>query len=149
MKKILLFITSLICLASLNATALMIEVPIKTMVQQSDRIYSGKIISVTTHKKIFTDKNFGLYRIITLDVDENIKGDSVSQVEIFESGGNLNGYDTRTSISPHFNENELVVLFLKQGQNNQFNILHHYQGKRTFPDKQIRELFVQELNKYL
>lgn len=113
-KKFIVF--CLVVFASVVATsALMIKIPLKQLVNESEAIVIGRVKSVRCEWSL--DRSL-ILSIVTVRVQEAMRGDLMPPEIILEiPGGTMGDISLKVSDMPGFHENEEILVFLQAIKN--------------------------------
>lgn len=126
---VLALLALLISISVPNAAALVVEKSLDQMTIESDTIITGKIVNKESYRekgKIFTD--------VTVLVGENIKGKTENKIIVQVPGGVVGDIYAQVSDVPMFENNEEVLLFLKENK-----VVGWNQGKYKIKNDKIEE----------
>lgn len=116
----------------------MIEVSIDELTKQSSDIISGKVIDI---KSEWNDSHDFIFTTVTIEIDNIYKGilPKASSVSVLIPGGEIDSVGLRVEHSPHFENTESVILFLRTLDSDNFGVTAWEQGKYTVRDNVIYE----------
>lgn len=105
--SVLLLLLSSFCFAT------EFQVPFHTIVQRSDRIVQGRVLSMSCHAGTNQYGDQLIYTDISIRTDQALKGERTNMLLTIE-GGTANGITLKVSDVPTFKVGEEVVVFAKK-----------------------------------
>jgi hypothetical protein len=112
-----------------NVFALVEKKSISDLTMDSDNIITGKVLS----RESYWD-NGNIFTNVTISVDNRIKGNSGNQVTVKVRGGTVGDIYEEVSDVPLFDDNEKVLLFLKEN-----SVVGWNQGKYSIQNDSIKD----------
>lgn len=110
MKKFLGFCIAVLILA-IFTNAVMIKIPLKQLVNGSEAIVIGRVLSVRCEWSL--NKRL-ILSIVSVRVHETMRGDLMAPELVLEvPGGTVGDLSLRVTDMPTFHENEEIVIFLR------------------------------------
>ncbi len=135
MRKILIFTFALLLFAA-AAFAAIYPVSDKWMVNHSEVIVAGEVVSITSDY----EADGLIWSYATINVDEVVMGLVSDQVTFKYQGGTVGDMTLRVSTSPTFEEGEEVLVFLKTAEDGTLEITNWVLSKRTLVDGRFSEV---------
>lgn len=118
-----------------NALSLVQEKNLKMLTEEADNIVIGKVGNQESYwedGKIFTN--------VTIFAKQHLKGKNEKQITLTVPGGTVDGISATVSDAPLFEEDDEVLLFLKENNlKHDFIVLGWNQGKYTIKNNKIKE----------
>jgi hypothetical protein len=130
---------SLVALALLlagqgSAFALVEQVTLDELASKADSIIIGEVIDITSNQ----EGEGNIYTLVTISVEQAIKGETQGEVVIRLPGGEVDGLGLWVEDAPSFKVGERTVVFLAE-VDSAFEVCGWYQGKFTVQDDRIVE----------
>ncbi|MBD3234889.1 MAG: hypothetical protein GF315_14290 [candidate division Zixibacteria bacterium] len=135
MRKIFTFTFALLLFAA-AAFAAIYPVSDKWMVNHSEVIVAGEVVSITSDY----EADGLIWSYATIQVDQVVMGLASDQVTFKYQGGTVGDMTLRVSTSPTFEEGEEVLVFLKSAEDGTLEITNWVLSKRTLVDGRFIEV---------
>jgi hypothetical protein len=114
------------CLASATALAtVLIPAELGELARDADVVAHGRVISVEARQ---AEGSRRVERVVTLEVEQSLKGSATELVTFVSPGGELGRYRTVMVGAPEFLVGEEVVVFLRAGRGRAAHVLGLNQG---------------------
>ncbi len=117
-----------------NAFALVEQLSLDELTAKADAILVGEVTDIASYQ----EGEGNIYTLVTLSVEQTIKGESGGKVVIKLPGGEVDGLGLWVSDTPSFQLGEKAVVFLEE-VDNAFGVSGWYQGKFTVQDNRVVE----------
>ncbi|MDD5127230.1 MAG: hypothetical protein PHR43_03895 [Dehalococcoidales bacterium] len=109
---------------SQSSSGLVEKLTLDDLVSRSDAIVVGKVASILSKQ----EANGNVVTLVSVSVQQLLKGESRKELVIRVPGGNLNGTSMEVEGAAKFQAGETAIVFL-EGTNGTFNIIGGFQGK--------------------
>jgi hypothetical protein len=118
--------------ASQSSEGLVERLTLEQLTTQAAYILVGQVTIVVSHE----EGDGKIYTVVTLSVEQVIKGESEPTVAIVVPGGQVNGQQLWVEDSPRFAQGERVLLFLENTGVN-LSVVGGVQGKFTIDESNV------------
>ena len=116
-----------------NGQGLIEQLTLDDLAARADFIVIGEITHITCHE----EGKGNIYTLITLSVEQTVKGKSEGEMVIRVAGGELDGTNLVVEDAPSFQIGERAVLFLEEREDNNFSVVGGFQGKFSIDENNI------------
>ncbi len=117
-----------------TALALVEQLTIDELTAKADSIVVGEVIDMACYEESRGD----IYTLVTLSVEQSVKGKSAEEVVLKVPGGEVDGLTLSVSDTPSFRQGERVVVFLEE-ETSKFKVSGWHQGKFTVVNNRVVE----------
>ena len=107
-----------------SSSGLVEKLTLDELAAKSDSILIGEITDIACYQEA------NIYTLVTLSLEQTIKGENEGEEFIRVPGGELNGQTLWVEDAPSFQLGERAVLFLEEGEGI-FSVVGSFQGKFT------------------
>jgi hypothetical protein len=124
-----------VCLLIAGPTfALVEQKSLDDLADEADVVVLGEVTDITSYQD-----DDGIYTIVTLEVEQAIKGETGQEVEVRVPGGEVNGIGLWVEDAPIFQTGERVVVFLEE-TNAALEVCGWSEGKFTIEGDRVVKL---------
>jgi hypothetical protein len=95
-------------------------------------ILVGQVTSIVSHE----EGSGNIYTVVTLTVEQVIKGENAQKVSVRVAGGEVNGQKLWVEDAPSFAQGERVLVFLEETGSN-LSVVGGVQGKLAIDEKNM------------
>jgi hypothetical protein len=113
-------------LPSESSSGLVVQLTLEQLAAKADSILVGKVTNITCYQ----EGKGNIYTLVTLSVEQTIKGEPVGEVVIRVPGGKVGELEMMVTDTPSFQLGERAVVFLDKGDGT-FTVVGGFQGKFT------------------
>jgi len=117
-----------------STSALVEQFTIEELTASADSIFVGEVADIASYQ----EGEGNIYTLVTLSVEQTIKGEPEEEVVIKVPGGELDGLWLWVSDTPSFEPGERFVVFLEE-VDGAFGVCGWYQGKFSIRDNCVVE----------
>lgn len=100
------------------------QLTLDELAARAESILVGEVTDIASYKEA------NIYTLVTLSVEQTIKGETGGQVTIRLPGGEVDGLGLQVEDVPSFESGERAVVFLEEGEGI-FSVVGGFQGKFT------------------
>ena len=108
------------------------KLTLEQLAARADSILVGKVINITCHQ----EGKGNIYTLVTLSVEQTIKGETGGEVVIRVLGGEVGGLVMMVTDTPSFQVGEKAAVFLDNGEGI-LTIVGGFQGKFTIDENNM------------
>ena len=119
------------------ASAAVIPLSLNDLVQQSDVCIRGQVVNASS---AWSEGDSMIFTIYTVQMTEQLMGQSVESVQVRVPGGTLDGVRIRNGEAPTYLVGEEVVCFLRPEAGGTWQTFGWFQGKYTLLNGMVREM---------
>ncbi len=113
-----------------SSAGLVVKLTLDDLTARADSILVGEVTGIASYQEA------NIYTLVTLSVEQTIKGESEGEVSIRIPGGEVNGQTLWVEDTPSFQLGERAVVFLGEGEGI-FSIVGGFQGKFTIDNNNM------------
>ncbi len=117
-----------------TASALVEQLTLDELAAEADSILVGEVTDIVSYE----EGKGNIYTLVTISVEQLIKGESMGEVVVRLLGGEVDGLGLWVEDVPNFQLGERTVVFLEEAEN-AFEVYGWYQGKFTVRDNRVIE----------
>jgi hypothetical protein len=136
-------------ISSTGISGMMVKMDLRDLTLKSEMIATGTVRSVSYQK----DGNSNIFTLVTLTVEQVVKGDSLVEVPIRVAGGTLDGKSVTVEDAPAFTQGEKVIVFLRKQDNITYSVVGGFQGKFTIVNDLVGNVplsqFIKQIQGYI
>ena len=115
-----------------SAAGIIEKLTLEQLTARADSILVGKVTDITVHK----EGKGNIYTLVTLSMEQTIKGETGGKVVIRVPGGEVGGLVLMVTDTPSFQLGERAVVFLDKGEGI-FNVVGGFQGKFSIDENNM------------
>ena len=119
---------------SQSSEGLVEKLTIEQLTNKAAYIVVGQVTSIVSHE----EGKGNIYTIVTLSVEQVVKGKSEPTVAVVVPGGQVNGQQLWVEDAPRFAQGERVLLFLQNAGGN-LSVVGGVQGKLTIERNMVND----------
>jgi len=109
------------------------QLTLDELTARADSIVVGEVTDIACHE----ENKGNIYTLITLSVEQTVKGKSEGEVMIKVPGGEVGGNRLIVEDTPSFQLGERVMVFLKKGEDDKFSVVGGFQGKFSIDENNM------------
>ena len=115
-----------------SSEGLVEKLTLEELTTRSVSILVGQVTSIVSHE----EGKGNIYTVVTLSVEQVVKGESASIVAVRVRGGEVNGQQMWVEDAPRFQAGERVLVFL-EGTGSSLSVVGGVQGKLAIDKKNM------------
>ena len=117
---------------SQSSQGLVEKLTLDDLALRADSVLVGEVTDIT----IYQEGEGNIYTLVTVSVEQTIKGESEGEVVIRVLGGEVNGQVLWVEDAPSFQSGERAVVFLEEGEGI-LSVVGGFQGKFTIDENNM------------